>query len=316
MPLEGKSVAEYTAECAKWATNHSRSMTIGVAIDGSDACTHAYIQAAKMSRPHCNIRLLHVAPLDDAKEDYRTGRDHLIRQFDMLHSTLIPSTNQTFHVKQRPSADTATSKILLELAQEHDVDILFIGTFGRKGTAGRIEERGGLQRITSMGSTATTALREAPCNICLTSTKGGVEKATQAVISAPTKWCLATDMGASSTSALFSLVTNVATEGDAVHTIAADFDDKSADAVKQVGEFLKTQTKVKGSVEFVQMPCQKLSDATSVPEALVFFAEENKTDFLVVGVVGSKPLGSVMSDVVKDIGKLNILLYKSDTSRI
>ena len=51
----------------------------------------------RMSRPDCNIRLLHVAPLDDAKEDYRTGRDHLIRQFDMLHSTLVRHCHPNVH---------------------------------------------------------------------------------------------------------------------------------------------------------------------------------------------------------------------------
>lgn len=68
----------------------------------------------------------------------------------------------------------------MALADELQVDVLFVGAYGRKG------------QKSILGSTASGALRNSACSVCL------VRRPPQKPISTPTTWCVAVDGGRAS----------------------------------------------------------------------------------------------------------------------
>jgi len=189
-----------------------------------------------------------------------------------------------------------TGEALVQLADELRVDLLFVGSYGRKGAK------------SGVGSTATLALRDSACSACLVRCEPNARPR-----DSPSTWCVAVDGGKSGMMAFAAVLKEHAVPGrDKIHVLCADFEQSSAKALEPYRQVLEQDGRFQHECCFAAMPNPELDNPGSVPEELLTRAERAGADFLVLGISGSTKLGSVCQDILALRSKTSVLMHKND----
>lgn len=260
---------------------------IGVACDGSDVSKKAFEVGCRFLNTSRKDRLftLHVLPSRSKVSEPLQKAEHVQHEFERL--AFQHKVESTFYSREKKAGEE-TCPALVRLAQELDLDLMCIGSYGRKGE----------KAADVLGHVADGALRETSCSIC-------VIKSSSFTLLKNMTYVFATDNGRASQLA-FCFLIGLANPGDTVHVVMSHTDAKQQ-AVLQAYKDILVERKLNGDVHF-------LFDSVSaggVADKLMAESERLEADMLVMGVANykTKKLGSVSEEVVRH-SRVSVLLVK------
>ncbi|GLC75209.1 hypothetical protein PLESTF_001607100 [Pleodorina starrii] len=191
----------------------------------------------------------------------------------------------------------STCECLTRLADKRSVELLVLGSWGRKG-----------EKLDVLGTVSDFSLRQSHCSICIVRSTGssigglaggsggGAGGPAGSISARPAKYLFATDGSHAAHLAFCYLVTYLYRPSDSIHVVMVTTTDGTEEArtVEQYRDFM-TKNKLHG---LAAVKCiDRLS--TTVPEGIVEAVSQYGCDVLVVGIsgYGRKKLGSVSTDI-------------------
>ncbi|CAG9460265.1 unnamed protein product [Pedinophyceae sp. YPF-701] len=255
-------------------------LRVGVGIDGSELSEKAFDVACRILHNERGDRLyaIHVAAHRSRVPDPLHSAEHLQRSFE--RRAYHHRATMTFYAREKSGTDTTTG-ILSALAEELELDLLVVGAFGRKG-----------EKVEVLGSVADGALRKSNCTVV-------VVRTTSYDLENSSAWTLAVDESKTSVHAFAAIVGRFAKKGDKITVMHASFNRDGGKVLAPFQHCLEHEFKgeYEADTEFCSMP---YAGQNSVSAALMKFATDKQTDFLVMGISGwgKEKLGSVSEDVL------------------
>lgn len=272
--------------------HRSDGLVIGVGIDGSVMCDKAVDMACTI----CSVNrkdkvfLLHVsAQVKRGELPLATPRhllaDHLKNRY--LSQTAHHHVTSEWAARAKEDGES-TCEALTKLAALQHVDMLVVGSFGRKG-----------DKLDMLGSVADYSLRESHCSICIV-------RSTAQAIQGPATHMLATDGSRAAALAFCVLIHQLRRPEDVILvTHVVDGADNNPDILAPYQE-LMTKHKVKGEC-YIHRKGRDDTVATGLLQA----AAARQVDSIVLGTADyrNKRLGSVSQDVAVR-GTCNTIIIK------
>ncbi|WIA39336.1 hypothetical protein OEZ86_005448 [Tetradesmus obliquus] len=267
-----------TLEEAFLQKNPKKKLVIGVAIDGSNISDKALATACGFYNAARGDRLviLHVSDSSKAFLPRHLQPKHLESQYvDKAHS-LKARADWACREKGQGSS---TCQTLMALAQEQHVDLLVVGSFGRKG-----------ERVDMLGTVSDYSLREGHSSVAIVRSSAGT--------STPGShhYMFATDCSRAAAVAFLTLCYQLVKPGDRVLLVSCSYEHQPASGP----DFFKNYTAV---AEKLKIPLETLSwrveRAQSVSTGLLQLVGLKEVDTLVCGIAGysQKKLGSVSDEI-------------------
>lgn len=263
------------------------------ATDFSSYDTAVFQQACKLALAYqAKLIITHV---DDAHSSGES--DHLASQQEL--SKFIPDDLEIEYQHILRTGDP--TQIMLDLEREYDVDLIVLGTHGRKG----------VQRLLS-GSVAESIIRSSTCPVATVRQVRPSKNQDESIQNPGLKILVPTDFSVHSYVAL-DFASTIAVAIDAAITIlhVDGSTDKSTEKIRegisswsQHRELLWEQLrKVQPREDGIQVDYQMLNSPAT--NSIIQFANENNYDYIVLGThgrsgVGRALLGSVAEYVVRN----------------
>lgn len=186
---------------AEWVRSHpDERLTVGVGVDGSDACDAALREAALLVRPKRGDRLLLLHVSDGAKAylPRHLQPRHLSDAYTAKSSALrVPA--DWVCAEKKPGQSTHDA--LIALAEAKRVALLVVGSFGRKGEK---DEDGAL------GTVSGHSLRRSNCSVLVVRARGGGGGGSGGAAGGGRKYLFATDFSRAAAIAFCTLARQLA----------------------------------------------------------------------------------------------------------
>ncbi|MEW5303050.1 MAG: hypothetical protein WDW38_001367 [Sanguina aurantia] len=287
--MTGPSLIDTEAELKRRMP--SGAMHYGVAVDGSDMSKRAMAAGLLLNNTKRGdkISVLHIS---DSSKDYLQKHltpQHLKNQYEALTSAArVPST----WLCREKGGGQSTCTALTKMADKAAVDLLLIGSWGRKG-----------EKLDFLGSVSDFSLRESHASICILRSTG-----TKWTTSC--KYLFATDGSHASAVAFCQLVTLLMKPADTVSVVIVTSGDgmNELQIVQQYKEYM-TAHMLPTAVVVRLVDLSK----SSITNGILAASVENCCDALVLGVggCGRKKLGSVSEDICTRANCTTIILKDS-----
>jgi len=194
----------------------------------------------------------------------------------------VNASSLVFAARTKAKGQT-TSEVLQAMCEDFLLDSLVVGAYGRKG-----------EKVEVLGSVADNALRMSNCDVM-------VVRSTSYDLETNSTWVVSVDESETARLALATVMETYVKEGDVVYLMHSSFEaqggrvlDSYKDVVAKGGYKDK---KVEFNFNFLSMPYKEQS---SIPHALIMFAEDVQADFIALGIKGHKreKFGSVSDDLI------------------
>ncbi|DBA85324.1 hypothetical protein WJX79_008291 [Trebouxia sp. C0005] len=252
-----------------------KKLRVGVAIDGSGVSEKALLLGGRLLHPdrRDRIYILHVSDPNKPWLPDTLTPDHLEHEYQLkCHDQQLDAV----WYKKEKSKGQSTCEALIELTEELQVDILVVGSFGRKG-----------ERIDMLGTVSDFSLRAGNSDVCI------VKSSSYALQNSVT-WLFSTDDSHCAKAAFAALLYQILKPGDKLHVVwvtteGGDFDNADLQSYKDAMKAAK-----------VEGTCFLSGTKAGEPIADGILAVANKmdVDILVMGIAGygAAKLGSVSAE--------------------
>lgn len=267
-------------------TRHPAAASIAVALDGSNVAERSIAVASRLTlganRPGVSAKppltLMHIS---DASKTYLPPHltpGHLRRQAeDLAMQHHIGSVEWLCREKLE---GLSTLKTLTTLAERHKIDVLVLGSYGRKG-----------EKLEMLGTVSDGALRSSHSSICIV-------RSTSSKIGSACRYTFASDGSHASGIAFSVLVHFLALPNDIVNVVFVTAHDEGneQEVAAHYASILK-EANLAGSAVVKRVPA-----STPIHSGILDFVQEQSTDILVIGVsgYGEKKLGSVSETISRE----------------
>ncbi|KAF6255956.1 universal stress protein family-domain-containing protein [Scenedesmus sp. NREL 46B-D3] len=269
-----------TLEEAYLQKNPKKNLVVGVAIDGSNISDKALATACGFYNAARGDRLviLHVSDSTKTFLPRHLQPKHLESQYVEKGRSLKARAEWACHDK---GAGSSTCQALMALAQEQRVDLLVVGSFGRKG-----------ERVDMLGTVSDYSLREGHSSVAI------VRSSARASPPGSRRYMFATDGSRAAAVAFLTLCHQLVRPGDRVLLVSCSYDHQPASGP----DYFKHYTAV---AEKLQIPVETLSWRVerdqSMSTGLLQLVALREVDCLVCGISGysQKKLGSVSDEITR-----------------
>ncbi|GLI69710.1 hypothetical protein VaNZ11_014217 [Volvox africanus] len=285
------------------------SLSIACAVDGSQMSDRAMAVGLSLfnNRRGDKFTVIHIS---DSAKNYLSKHlhpSHLKNYYvDMAHGARVTAE----WLCREKEEGCSTCECLTRLADKRSVELLVMGSWGRKG-----------EKLDVLGTVSDFSLRQSHCSICIVRSTGssiggmaggggGAGTPAGAVSARPAKYLFATDGSHAAHLAFCFLVNYLYRPSDAIHVVMVTTTDGTEEAktVEQYRDYM-VKHKINGGA---YVKCIDLLSVT-VPEGIVDSVPQYGCDVLVVGIsgYGRKKLGSVSSDISNRASCTTIIIKDS-----
>lgn len=266
---------------------------IGVAVDGSTLSRKGFDIAMRLRRKDDRIAVLHAygKPRDDMPAKYRP--EFIKSAFETECVARLPAEAWLYAARQKSDMDRPAREELCRLANDTHVDLLVVGTHGRKGPK---------EKQTILGSTTDFSLRNVHSHTVIVKARPPVPPAESSAL-----FVVAVD-GSGAASAAFDLVATAARDGDRVTCLHVRPPQQHRDD-DEGGAFEKLRdayTKRLAGISGAAGGGLTVVVGANLSDAIAEHCAEVEADFLALGVdgmrafkAGERFLGSVSDTAIR-----------------
>lgn len=255
-----------------------RGLRFGVAIDGSNISDKATSLAASFTQAKRGDKL-QIIHISDQTKTYLTAHlkpTHLKHYYEDLAAQHHISSEWLCREKEE---GLTTCMSVTNLANKSNMDMLFVGSFGRKG-----------EKLDMLGSVADASLRESHSSNCIV-------RSTGAKIELQATFMVAVDGSHASMIAFCMVASWLRRPRDIINVVMVTGSDGVSEhtVIEEYSKFM-TAHKIPGKA--MVKTIDRMS--STVPEGILDAITETESNVLVLGIsgYGKKKLGSVSEDTV------------------
>ena len=273
------TLVDLHALTAELKTRHPASAHLAIGIDGSNASEAASLIGYRLFQGAnktggAKLTLLHISDHSKAYLPSHLQPAHLKRRAEDLSMQNHISQSQLEWACREKLEGCTTLASLTTLAEKKKVDILVMGSHGRKG-----------EKAEMLGTVSEGALRSSHASICI------VRSNSTKITGSSCRYTFASDGSHASGIAFSVLVNYLALPTDSINVVivTAHENGHEQQVASHYAAVLK-EANLPGSAVV-----KRISPSTKIHQGILEFAQEQTTDILVVGVsgYGQKKLGSV-----------------------
>uniref|UniRef100_A0A7S0QZT8 UspA domain-containing protein n=1 Tax=Chlamydomonas leiostraca TaxID=1034604 RepID=A0A7S0QZT8_9CHLO len=257
---------------------HQGGLSIGLAVDGSQMSDRAAQCAVSFTDTRKDkLTVLHVSDKSKSYLPQHLRPTHIKNYYQDMVASLKLGCRAEWLCREKSEGES-TCAALTTMADKAGVDLLVLGSFGRKG-----------EKLDMLGTVSDFTLRQSHASLCIV-------RSTGSKFDKQARFCFATDGSHAAHLAFVVLINLLRRPLDIVHVVMVS----STDGVleQKCVEQYKQYMEAKGVTGTTTVKCiDRLK--MSIPEGVLEAVADTDSDVLVMGIsgYGKKKLGSVSEDI-------------------